>query len=94
MHAGQARELRRYPSRHLVAMRWIKGHVLDTVVNPQVIADPAERRDALGNAAADRRANDARDLHPQPDQLLVDKVRQDVKDVEAVLAYAAKVLVL
>ena len=75
-------------------MRWIKGHVLDTVDNPQVIADPGECCDALGNAAADRRANDARELHPRPTKELADKVKQDIKDVEAVLAYAAKVLVL
>jgi ribonuclease HI len=94
MHAGQARELRRYPSRERVALRWIKGHVLDKVDNPRAIADPDERCDALGNAAADRRANDARDLHPRPSKGLADKVTQDIKDVEAVLAYAAKVLIL
>jgi hypothetical protein len=94
VYAGQARELRKYPSRAHVSMRWIRGHMLDKVNNPQNIADLDERRDALGNAAADRYANVARDMHPQPEQWLADRVRRDIDDVTAVLKHAAKVMVL
>jgi hypothetical protein len=94
VHAGQANEVLRRPSRSHVAFRWAKGHVLDEVADPLEIVDGDARRDALGNSKADMFANIARDLHPQPEPWLAKKVRQDISDVTAILKYAAKVVVL
>ena len=70
------------------------GTCLTKSTTRQSIADLNDRRDALGNAAADRYANDARNMHPKPERWLEDRVRRDIDDVAAVLKHAAKVMVL